>query len=319
MKRITKAIAALLVCALALAGCGTARPDGSANMPDINPNAEAANKDTLDIALYFCYSGESLLAAETRTIDVPVSATLENAVVRALIAGPSAGQNELSGLFWEGVVLIGTSTNEDILFVTLSKEFISTQPGGDELVLGSGSAAEQKLLAIESIVSTIVEMGTYSRVQIQVEGGSGSRRITEAEAGKDESSTEPLEPLGRNKLLILTPENTLAQALDAINKKDWARLYNFTAYTSPDGTQKPDSDVFSETLSGPGNVLETYSIVDSNVSYDGQTAVVLLNYAIKKREGDPVERPNVPVTLVRESYIWKVSYISILNILVTVG
>jgi hypothetical protein len=319
MKNTRKAIAAIMICALALAGCSAAREDSSVNTPDINPKAEAANKDTLDVALYFGYGGESLLAAETRTIDVPVSTTLENAVVRALIAGPSAGQNELSGLFWEGVTLSSTSTNEDILFVTLSEEFISGQPKEDELALESGSVPEQKRLAIESIVNTIVEMGTYSSVQIQVDRGSGvSSRITRAEAGMDETSTESLEPLGRDKDLILTPQNTLAQALDAFSKKDWARLYNFTAYTSPDGTQKPDSDVFNKTLDEPGNVLESYLTVDSNVSNDGQTAVVMLNCTIKTREGDPVENVNIPVILLRESYIWKVSYISILNILVNV-
>ena len=314
-----KAIAFIMICALVLAGCAAPQPNTSANTPDINPKAEAANKDTLDVALYFCYRGESLLAAETRTIDVPVSATLEEAVIKALIAGPSAGQNELSGLFWEGVTLAvdGISSNGNILFVTLSEEFVSTQPKQDDLVLENASIPEQKLLALKSIASTIVEMGSYSSVQIYVDRGSGlGGRITQAEAGLDETSTASLEPLGRDGKLLLTPENTLAQALDAFSKKDWKRLYNFTAYTSPDGTQKPDIDVFSETLGEPGNTLETYLVVDSNVSYHGQTAVVMLNCAIKTREGDTVENMNTPVVLVRESYIWKVSYISILDILV---
>ena len=126
------------------------------------------------MALYFGYRGENLLAAETRTIDVPVSATLETAVVRALIAGPSAGQNELSGLFWEGVSLVSIDDNADILFVTLSESFVSTAPPADKIALDSGSAAGQKMLAIESIVNTITEMGTYSSVQNS--GGQRKRR-----------------------------------------------------------------------------------------------------------------------------------------------
>jgi hypothetical protein len=316
MRRLKTAIIAL-ICMVALAGCQAA-PAASANTPDINPQAEAANKDTVDVALYFCYNGEGLLAAETRTIDVPVSATMESAVVKALLAGPSAGQSALYGLFWEGVSLVGTDTNGDILFVTLSEEFVSTQPEGSALALDSGSAAEQKYLALESIAATIVEMGTYSSVQIEVDRGTGvSSRITQAEAGKTESS-ESLEPLSRNKEIILTPRNTLEQALDAFNKKDWTRLYDFTAYTSPDGTMKPDSEAFSQTLSAPGNALETYSIEDSNVSYDGQRAVVLLNCTIKAREGDVVERNNIAVVLLRESYIWKVSYTSVLSLFVNV-
>jgi len=318
MKKLKVYIAILLICALALSGCSARAPGASVNTPDINPRAEAANKDTVDVALYFCYGGEKLLAAETRTIEVPVSTTLESAVLSALIAGPSPGLNELSGLFWEGVKLTGIDSNGDILFVTLSEEFVSTQPAENELALDSASVPEQKLLALESIASTIVEMGTYSSVQIQVDRGTGtSERITRAEAGMDAASLEPLEPLKRDKGLILTPENTVMQALDAFSKKDWARLYDYTAYTSQDGTQKPDSDVFSQTLSGTGNSLDSYFIEDSNVSYDGQTAIVMLNLTIKTREGDTVARP-FSVVLIRESYIWKVSYISIQKIFVNV-
>ena len=319
MKKLKAIIPILLICAMILGGCSTNAPSASVNTPEINPKAEAANKDNVDVALYFCYRGESLLAAETRTIEVPVSTTLENAVISALITGPSAGLNELSGLFWEGVKLTKIDSNGDILFVTLNEEFVSTQPAGNELVLESESVPEQKLLALESIANTIVEMGffTYSSVQFQVDRGTGtSERITRAEAGIDETSAEPLEPLDRDKDLILTPQNTVAQALDAFNKKNWDRLYNFTAYTNEDGTQKPDSDAFSETLAGTGNSLDTYSIEDWNVSYDGQTAIVMLNITIKTREGETVERPNIAVVLMRESYVWKVSYISILKILV---
>jgi hypothetical protein len=319
MKHRGSIIAILLAAALMLSGCAPEHRDNTDNTPDINPKAEAMSKDTVDVALYFCYGGEKLLAAETRAIDVPVSATLESAVVNALISGPSARRNELSGLFCEGVKLAGIDSNGDILFVTFNEEFVSTQPAEDELVLESASVPEQKLLALESVAATIVEMGTYSSVQIEVDRGSGtSERITQAEAGISETSTEVLGPLERNKDLILTPENTLEQALDAFKKKDWTRLYNFTAYTNPDGTQKPDSDVFSETLSAPGNVLEAYSIEDYNVSYDGQTAMVFLNFTITTREGDTVPGKSVAVTLTRESYIWKVSYQSILKIFVNV-
>ena len=317
MKKLKSIIPILLICAMVLGGCSTNESSTSANTPEINPKAEAANKDNVDVALYFCYRGESLLAAETRTIEVPVSTTLENAVISALITGPSAGLNELSGLFWEGVKLTKIDSNGDILFVTLNEEFVSTQPAGNELVLESDSVAEQKLLALESIANTIVEMGTYSSVQFQVDRGTGtSERITRAEAGMDETSAEPLEPLDRDKDLILTPKNTVVQALDAFNKKNWARLYNFTAYTSEDGTQKPDSVAFSETLAGTGNSMDTFSIEDWNVSCDGQKATVMLNITIKTREGETVGRPNIAVVLMRESYVWKVSYISILKILV---
>ena len=145
-----------------------------------------------------------------------------------------------------------------------------------------------------------------------MDSGSGvSSRITQAEAGADETSTEVLGPLGHDRELILTPKNTLEEALDAFSKKDWTRLFNFTAYTSPDGTQKPDSDAFSQTLDEPGNVLETYSVVDSNVVVRRADRRGISQPGDQGRaRATRWERTNIPVKLVRESYIWKVSYIS---------
>ena len=322
MMRKIKAIFLLLTCVIAVSGCSVISQDSSedstVNTPEINPNVETANTDTSDVTLYFSYRGEDLLAGETRSIDVPVRDTLEAAVVRALIQGPSADSDELDGLFWEGVELVDTDTNSDILFVTLSNEFISTEPDDNSIVLEDASAQEQKVLAIYSIVDTIVEMGTYSRVQILVDRETGTgERITLAEAGYSDEDGY-LGPLGRDQSLILTPENTLAEALESFEKKDWERLYYFTAYTSPDGTQKPDLDAFLETFSDLGNVLVDSDIVGFNVAFDGQSAVVMLDYSIKTREGETIEETNKPVVLIREDDIWKLSYTSLANLLINI-
>lgn len=312
-------IAGMLALALALCGCSAAAPrTPPQNIPDINPKAETANKDTVDVALYYSYNGEKLLAAETRTIEVPVSDSLEAAVVRALIAGPSAQRDELVGLFWDDVKLVSVDSNADIFFVTLSEEFVTTQP--PTKVLDDGTVPERKKLAIYSIVNTIVETGKYSRVQVYVDrqGGVG-QRITLNEAGWSGDMTAHLEPLARNPELILTPENTLKQALDSFSKKDWTRLYNFTAYANPDGSVKPDIADFSEALAATGNVLDSFNVTDANVAYDGQSVVVMLDYTIRAREGDAITRTGIPVVLVREEEIWKFSYASLVDVLINVG
>ena len=56
------------------------------------------------------------------------------------------------------------------------------------------------------------------------------------------------------------------------------------------------------------NKLVSFSVNGCSVSYDGQTAVVMLDYTIKTREGQTIEDTNVPVMLVREKDIWKLSY-----------
>lgn len=318
MKKIMIIVTAILT-AFILTACGIPAAKIPANTPDINPKAEAANKDTLNVTLYFCYRGENLLAGETRTINVPVSDPLEAAVVNALIKGPSAGRDELSGLFWDGVSLVGVSSNEDILFVTLSDKFVSTDP--DNISINDGIVQEQKKLAIYSIVNTLIEMGNYSRVQILVDRGDTeiSERITKNEAGWEDGSSVYLEPLGREEGMILTPENTLKQALESFAYKDWTRLYDFTAYSSPDGSIKPEMASFSEALSSKGNDLETYNVISANVSLDGKSCVVMLDYKIKTRAGDTIPKTNIPVVMVRTNDIWELSYSSLVNLFVNVG
>jgi hypothetical protein len=313
LKRLAAAV--LAVALLAMAGCVDSGATVDTNLPDINPNAEAANKTAASVALYFSYNREGLLAAETAKVNVPVSEPLEAAVVRALIAGPSVNRTELSRLFWDGVELAGVDNNADILFVTLSEEFISTDP--EKVVLEEGTVADQKRLAICSIVNTIVEMGTYSRVQIYVDrqDAGAAQRITRQEAGWEDNDDARLDPLGRMSELILTPQNTLIEALGSFEKKNWTRLYNFIAYTSPDGSLKPDNETFSEALDN-GNVLESFSVTDSNVSSDGQEATVMLNYSMKTREGETISPTNIPMKLVREEDIWKLSYTSLVKVLI---
>ncbi len=306
----------MLIAGIYAAGCSPA-DDDNVNTQDINPKAEAAGKDTKDVTLYYSYRGEYMLAGETRTIDVPVNETLEMAVVRALIGGPSADRDELAGLFWDDVTLIRTETNADILLVTLSESFATAARADDDIVLEGSDAARQKRLAITSIVNTIVEMGTYSRVQILVDRESGiGQRITKDEAGWTDGGGEYLEPLGRDETAILTPENTLYAALGAYGQKDWTQLYNFTAYVSPDGTQKPDANAFSQALDA-GNVLQSFAVQGYNVAYDGQTAVVMLDYTMT-REGETISRTNIPIRLIREKDIWKLSYHSLMNMLFNV-
>lgn len=315
-KLLISGLAALILIA---SGCGSPPAKSpSLNLPDINPRAESANKDTVNVALYFCYNGERLLASETRSIEVPVSDSLEAAVIRALIAGPSSERDELGGLFWEGVRLIRVDSNADIFFVTLSEEFITTVP--TTTVLDEPNVQERKKLAIYSIVNTIVEMGKFSRVQIYVDrqGGVG-QRITLAEAGWSTENTAHLEPLPRNQNIILTPQNTLIEALDSYSKKDWTRLYEFTAYMNKDGSIKPDITEFSAALAATGNVLDSFQVTDANVSFSGQSVVVMLDYTISAREGDTITRTGIPVVLVREHEIWKLTYASLVDVLINVG
>lgn len=315
-------IAWILILLIVITGCSSMQKEKiQNNLPDINPRAESANKDTKDVTLYYSYNGEQLLAGETRPIEVSVSDKLEAAVIRALIEGPSSDRDELVGLFWDGVTLKSVDSNADILFVTLSESFVTTEPSAP--VLQEATIQDRRKLAIYSIVNTITEMGTYSSVQIFIDRKGGAQRITLSEAGFGNDTTTRLDKLPwtaslGTKPLILTPENTLKEALDSYYKKNWTRLYNFTAYNNTDGSVKPDLEDFSASLD-TGNSLSTFSVIGVNVAYDGQSAMVVLNYTITTREGEQIVRPSSPVVLVREGEIWKLSYSSLVNVLINVG
>jgi hypothetical protein len=319
MKKLMIVAVAALIFVMGFAGCAAGEPSKPANTPEINPKAEAANKVTSSVTLYYCYRGQNLLAGETRSIDVPVNETLETAVIQALLDGPSADRDELGGLFWDGVKLVNVSSNEDILFVTLSDQFISTDPS--EAALEEGGTPDQKKLAIYSIVNTIAEMGKYSRVQIEVARGNTETggRITRGEGGWQDDPDKTLEPLNRKAELILTPENTLIEALKSYYFKDWTGLYNYTAYNNPDGTVKPDLSAFSNALSTQGNVLESYNVTSTNVFSDGRTAVVMLDYSVRTKNNELVSQSYIPVLMVRNNDIWELTYTSLVKVLINVG
>lgn len=316
MKKLKYIIAFLMLIVMIASGCNTGSSDiPEGNVPDINPNAQAANKDTSSVRLYFSYNGENLLAGETRTIDVPISESLESAVINALIAGPTS--DELTGLFWEGVELVGVDENANHVFVTLSKEFVETDPKQEKLLDGL-TVDEQKKLAIYSIVNTIIEIGNYSKVQIYVEQDRGiGQRIKEYQAGWS-NEDKALDPLARDSSMILTPANTLIEALSSFHLKDWKRLHTFTANMNLDGTVKPQLQSFSDEFAEKRNVLETFNAIDTTVSSDGQSAVVMLNYSLKTREGKLIEEDSIPIVMVREKGLWKVTYSSLVNILINV-
>jgi hypothetical protein len=116
---------------------------------------------------------------------------------------------------------------------------------------------------------------------------------------------------------MLTPDVTLTEALKCYAYKDTTGLYNFTSYNNPDGTVKPDINTFSNALP-QGNVLESYKVTSTNVSYDGKTAVVMLDYSIRTKAGDVLNRYYIPVIMVRNNDIWELSYTSLVNVLINV-
>ena len=76
-------------------------------------------------SLYFRLANTPYLAAEERSISVERDEALEAALIRQLLAGPSATRTALTPLFPKGTELIAVSRQGDMLFVTLNEAFLT--------------------------------------------------------------------------------------------------------------------------------------------------------------------------------------------------
>ena len=120
MRKKTLALLALLsVLCLALSGCVTSPPDSLMRAEPADASALVdAQVDTLpgneaSAALYFRYGTSAYLAPEQRQITIEKNESPEKALVKALVAGPSASASALSPLFPPGTEVLAVSMRDE--------------------------------------------------------------------------------------------------------------------------------------------------------------------------------------------------------------
>ena len=57
--------------------------------------------------------------------------------------------------------------------------------------------------------------------------------------------------------------------------------------------------------------LASYEITSMTISYDGQSAIVTIDYFIRAKDGVEYQNSNVSLKIVRADDIWKIAYVSI--------
>ena len=139
MKRHLTAAAALAL-AFALTGCSVPfgselarnsnRPAETAQ-PALDPVAQGESKAT--VPLYFQYGSEAYLSTESRTITVADALSLEEAALKALIAGPSASSLELKSVINPHTRVVSVTEQGGCYFVTLSPRAGAMTPPGASL------------------------------------------------------------------------------------------------------------------------------------------------------------------------------------------
>ncbi|WP_066683254.1 GerMN domain-containing protein [Christensenella intestinihominis] len=276
----------------------------------INPLPEAVSKDKETARLYFGYMQEALLIGEVRVFSVPINENSEASIIAELIKGPSTARTDLTQLINPNTKVVNVAQDGTFLSVTLSQEFLTppeTSPA-DGAAENDTYEKTRRMLATYSIVNTIVEQGNFSRVQIYIDDdGTGTGRpLTLEEAGLDgEGTTEALE---RRGALDLNGQNTLREIMNCIENKDWNTLYRYISFKNLYGEDKPSLEDFKSEITTAKLVVSDVEIGDEIQSADDLTEVVMASYVLKLRDGDAKTVSNVPIRLILENDVWKMTY-----------
>lgn len=329
MKRTRRIFAlALGLAALLLSGCSldplsgrltTQAPDAPTYQP-VLPDAGAAPSDEQAVTLYFGFQDTGFMSTERRVISSAMDARVEKYIVEELAKGPSADHPELTALVPSGTRVMDVEEREGILFITLSREFMDL-PGDAPVAWQSDEywaqeVPRRRLMALQSIVCAVTDLGEYDRVQLLIDYDNDGDRPGErvprlnfyADAAGDLSLM--LDAVRRDQSLVLTPRNAVSTALASFQSKSWAELYQLVATQDRAGNRPVQEEFASEMQACPLTLLE-YEIGDAMVTDDGQQATVCIDASFTLRDGTTRQVSAFPVRLGREGEVWKLAYASL--------
>lgn len=260
-----------------------------------------------EITLFFRYQQAGLLAAETRSIMVPLDESLELTTVRQLLAGPQASHTELTRLFPHGTAVVDVTPSGDTLQITLTENVENDGIPADwkEDPAWREEAPLRRRLTIQSLVATMTENFHYPYIQIFIARDQATGISTRLNSSYFlDGHTGPAERLSRDESLLLNMHNTADVLLRAWQERDYPLLYQFTA-DLPD-IPRPAYDDFAEQLSGCVSVVSYEAGAGHNAPGRSQATVTLALEC--KADGQTLQYPAYPLRLVRNSGIWKVSF-----------
>ena len=322
-KALSVLLAALFACSL-LGGCA---PIGEwfrspvyeraeeGELLEVQPFTDKTESEQA-VTLYYRFGSTAYLADCLQAVTVKANERVEKVVIQALIDGPSGTDSqEMVSPFPADTRVVSVSDNGTVLFVTLSKEFLSVPAGTPGDWQNDRAAAEAiytaRRLSVQALVCTVTEMGKYSRVQILVDkadSGEG-QRISRGEAGFTDGDTQAVLGLqSREAAAVLDPQTVMALVLEAYSRGDWETLYGFLAAYDTYGSAKPAQAEMAEAFGSLQTALMAYTISEVHISADGQRAVVMIDYEGKTQAGEELTFTAIPMRLVRENGIWRVTY-----------
>ncbi len=308
--------AAMLLCACASQSVNPLLKNEATDAPGLANNvhpasASSQNADQVAVTLYFRYLEEPMLAPESRILTVRRDESVELAIVRALLEGPSAGHSELRRLLPAAATVESVTSRDDIVFVTFDGGLLSDDIPSNwaEDARWRDEAPLQRRLAMQSIAASLTELFPYTGVQILV------HRTDEVQTNLRLENSYYLtgigglsEPVARDEGLLLTPNGTAQSILAAWQQRDLERLYRYVA-----DVDRPPYATAAEAFAGLG-ALMNYTVGAGSVDLNGQNAVVTVDLHTLQ-EGLEAATNRYPLMLTRENGVWKITYARLLALL----
>lgn len=280
--------------------------DGDGSYDIIQSIPDSSDKTRIYNTLYYCMDGYDYMLPELREISYQQDISKEYAVLSELINGTQ--NKDLVNLINKNTRILGITTNNDYIYVSLSKEILevpaSINSAWENDAELSRKVYRQRRLAIYTLVNTLTELGGYARVQLYIDLNADgvADRVNREQAGfiGDGNEQQPLEALPRQHDYILTPANTVRLAMGMLAANQTEQLYQLVAEESYTGSQKLTKEEFAARMSALKLTVGDYSVSDNAaITGGGAIAVVMLDY-ISRSAGGTFEHKNIPVTLVLE-------------------
>lgn len=269
----------------------------------------AMRSDMLDVTLYFRFADTNVLGAQRAQIDIRREETIATSIVQHLLAGPDIEHEHLSQVFPQGTELISVTGEGATAFVTLSSSFLGKPDGApadwEDLADWQEEAALRRRLAVQSIVLALTEGGRYQRVQLYIADHDDDVPQRIAMAWLDTSVTDPalvLAACPRDEMAMLTPSRALEMIMDAWQAQNWAAMYPLMADMRDDPLPTPG--VFETEMAARNVSLLEYSLTPGTVSFDGQTATIVMDAVVRSREGGDAQivRESIPLMRVQDNW-----------------
>lgn len=273
----------------------------------VNPQDMMPSQSRMS-TLYFRYAETGYLAKQVREVVTRSDESLEEAVIRELIAGPDAETAQLSTLLPEGTVIKKIEAHKEIIYITFNRELLRK----DRVDVNVQENNRRLMLMTKSIVNTVLDLGTYSSVQILIdEQGDGIGTELSAKqfgfGGDTEIAEQPLALLVYDYDVILSPEVIQENIVSAINNQDWAALYQLVEPYDLQGNQRPSFSEAREKWIELSTSINRSDLV--GITQGPNDTYVILRLMV---QGKITEKEffyqSFPMVLVPQDSVWHIPY-----------